>query len=263
MTATALNPPVEQEPLMTSTQLPVTSQTREFGSPADGPLRLGAATGLLGLVVYAVADSMHGGHDPAHLQVTLPAYAANDSWLAVHLAQLAGIAMLTILIVTLARSLVPERPDASMARLGIGAAQITFAVYAVNQAVDGVAIKFLADSYVAAPPADKADVLLVAEAVRHIEIGLTSFFQVGLGMTLAMVGLAVRSSARYPSWLGWTAVVDGLGWVVVGILVAIRGFDVAISVPSVIVSNLLALWILGVVLLMWRAAGRQGEPGER
>ena len=43
---------------------------------------------------------------------------------------------------------------------------------AVSQAVDGIAIKLVAEDWVNAPAAEKEVAFRVAEAVRHIEIGL-------------------------------------------------------------------------------------------
>jgi hypothetical protein len=75
-------------------------------------------------------------------------------------------------------------------------AVVATALYAVNQAVDGIAIKFVADEWVSAPAAENADALRVAEAVRHIEIGLSSFAELTLGAALLLYGLADRAE-RY------------------------------------------------------------------
>ena len=237
--------------------------TRVAGQPTFAPdstlLRLGATGAVLGIVLFFVATALHPGHNPANLQATLPEYAASSGWLAVHVGQFAGIALAMGGLVALSRSLVPDRPlSAALARLGLVAALVAVAVYAVNQAVDGVAIKSVADAYTAAAPADKTTALLVAQAVRHVELGLTSFFELNLGVALVLFGLAVGRSTAYPAWLGWVATVDGIGWVAVAVLLASRGFGVSLSALAMTVTYLLALWLVALAVLLWRRATRPG-----
>jgi hypothetical protein len=228
-------------------------------------LRPGAAAGVLGVAVFFVATALHGGHDPGDLQAVLPEYAAKRGWLAVHLGQFAGVALMTGALVVLAHSLLADRPaSAALARLGAGAAAVALAVYAATQAVDGVAIRFVADAWVDAAAPDKPGALLVAQAVRHVELGLTSLFELTLGVALVLLGLAVagsgsasRSPGRtWPAWLGWAAVALGVGWAAVAVALAAGGFDVAVSVPAMVVTYLLGLWVLAVAAVLWRRAGR-------
>lgn len=220
-------------------------------------LRLAAAAGPLGVVTYFVATAFHPGHDPGNLKAVMPEYAADANWLAVHLAQFAGIALSAVALVTLASSLTRGRGrSAALARLGFVAAVVALAVYAVNQAVDGVGVKFVADSYVGASPADKPGALLVADAIRHLEIGTTSFFELDLGVTLVLLGLAISWSATYPTWLGCVAIADGIGWIAVALLLASRGFDVSVSALAMAVTYVVGLWIVALAILLWRSARR-------
>jgi hypothetical protein len=49
---------------------------------------------------------------------------------------------------------------------------------AVLQAVDGIALKMAVDSWVAAPPEEKAIIFRVAEGIRLIEYGTNSIFHI-------------------------------------------------------------------------------------
>jgi hypothetical protein len=133
-------------------------------------------------------------------------------------------------------------------------AVVATALYAVNLAVDGIAIKFVADEWVSAPAAENADALRVAEAVRHIEIGLSSFAELTLGAALLLYGLATALSDIYAKWLGWTAVAVGSGWILLGLLVAHDGFTQVTLTMSV--SVLLALWVVVLAVFLWRKAGK-------
>lgn len=231
-------------------------------SASDGTLpRLGAVVGPLGVVSYFVATAFHPGHDPGNLEAVLPEYAADAQWLAVHLAQFAGIALAAVALIALASSLMHGRGrGAALARLGLLAAVVALAVYAVNQAVDGVGIKFVADSYVGASPTARPGALLVADAIRHLEVGTTTFFELNLGVTLVLLGLAIGWSQTYPTWLGWVAIADGIGWIAVALLLGARGFDVSVSPLAMAVTYVVGLWIVALAVLLWRSAGpRTGD----
>ena len=215
-------------------------------------LRIGAVSAIVGVVTLFVAGHFHGGHDPANLGTVLPEYAANANWEVVHIGQFLGFALVLVVLVALQHSIAEGR-GAALARLGYVTAAVATALYAVNQAVDGVAVKFVADEWVSAPAAEKADALRVAEAVRHIEIGLSSFVELMLGAALLLYGLAIAFSDVYPKWLGWAAAAVGVGWIVLGLLVAHNGFT---QVPlTMLVSALLSLWVVVLAVFLWRKAG--------
>lgn len=233
------------------------SDRPEAGAPggSDRALaRLGAITAPVGIVTFVLATALHPGHDPGNLAVVLPEYAADTHWLAIHLIQFFGMALATIGLVGLSSSISQEQGRSAVpARLGGGAAVVALAVYAVNQAVDGVAIKFVADRYLTATPADEPGVLLLADTVRHLEIGTTSVSQLALGVALVLSGLAIGWSPRYPSWLGWAAALIGTGSVTLAVLLASRGFGVSVSPFAMTVTYLLGLWILLLSVPLWRA----------
>ena len=216
-------------------------------------LRIGAVSAALGVIILFVAEAFHGGHDPADLEATLPEYAANANWEAVHVGQFLGYALVLIGLVALHRS-IAEGHGAALALLGYVTAIVATATYAVNQAVDGVAVKFVADEWVGAPAVEKADAFRVAQAVRYIEIGLTSFAELTFGTALLLYGLAIALSDVYPKWVGWAAVAVGVGWIMLGLLVAHNGFtQVALGL---LVSTLMALWVLVLAVFLWRKAGK-------
>lgn len=175
------------------------------GAPQQVLLRIGAVASVLGIVVLFVAEAFHGGHEPGNLPATLPVYAANSLWEIVHIGQFLGYLLLLVGLIALGRS-IGDGAGAAVARLGFVVAVVAVAIFGVNQAVDGVAIKFVAEQWVDAPAAQKADAFHLANAVRHIEIGLTSFSQLTLGLALLLTGLATalaeptRGSSDGPAW---------------------------------------------------------------
>ncbi len=223
-------------------------------------LRIGAVSAIVGVITLFVAEAFHGGHDPADFQAVLPEYAANANWEVVHIGQFLGYVLVLVGLVALYHS-ISEGRGAALARLGYVTAVVATAIYAVNQGVDGVAVKFVADEWVGAPAEEKADALRVAEAVRHIEIGLTSFVEVTWGAALLLYGVAIALSDAYPGWLGWAAVAVGIGWIVLGLLVAHNGFTQVTL--NMLLSALLGLWLLVLAVFLWRKAGKTANKSLR
>src|SRR5215216_1214852 len=151
-------------------------------------LRIGAVSAMLGIITIFVANAFHGGNHPDDLEIVLPQYAVNANWEVVHIGQFLGYTLVFVALVALYRSIAEGR-GAELARLGYVTAILATAIFAVNQAVDGVAVKYdVADEWVSASAAEKATALRVAEAVRHIEIGFSSFAELTLGAAHLLYG---------------------------------------------------------------------------
>ena len=216
-------------------------------------LRIGAVSIILGVIISGVSGAFHGGHQPHDLVVTLPQYATNANWIVVHLGQFLGQLLVVGGLVGLYRS-ITLGPGAALAQLGFVAAVVAISVYAANQAVDGIAIKFVAKEWVNAPAEEKEVAFRVAEAVRHIEIGLTSLTVLILGVAFILYGVAIELSRVYPRWLGWLTVLGGGLWVVVSIFYAYRGFSPLAITINQAAGYVLLVWALALAVLMWRRA---------
>src|SRR2546423_1435705 len=127
-------------------------------------LRVGAVSIVLGTLAGLVVSAFHGGSEPGDLAATLPVYAANRSRGLVHLGQFLCDLLLLVGLVALYQS-INEGLAATVARLGIIVAVVAEGVYAANQAVDGIAIQFVAQQWVSAPPAEQAVAFRIADAV--------------------------------------------------------------------------------------------------
>lgn len=138
-------------------------------------LRAGAALAAIGVVVTVVASRFHGGTDPADLQAVLPQYAASPNWKAVHLGQFVGFLFIICSLIILLRHL-KDNSDSGFALLSMLIATVSAATFAANHTVDGVAIRYVAENWVNAPPEGKAAAMNMAQAVRHIEQGLSALF---------------------------------------------------------------------------------------
>ena len=197
---------------------------------------------------------------PNDLPAALAEYAASVHWIGIHLGQFVGIAAAGMSLVALAATFERGRAGA-WSRVGQAGAVVSIAVYAGVQAVDGVANHAMAHRWAAAHGDARALVYESAFAVREIEIGLTSFFSLVFGSTLAVFGLAMLLGTLYPAWLGAAGVLGGLGTIAVGVEQAFSGFsDVALTM-FMVVGPVDLVWTIVTGILMWRLARQLAPDG--
>jgi hypothetical protein len=182
-------------------------------------------------------------------------YAANRHWVASHLMQLFGVTLMVGALVLLGR-LLAVGPAQAVATVGTAGAIASLAVAAALQAVDGVALKAMVDTWAAASEGGKAGLFHAALAVRQIEIGLASMTSLLFGLTTSLFGTALLIDRRFPRWLGGLAIAGGVPTAIAGVVVAHAGFSelaMALSIPS---GSLLLLTMIGLAAHAWRTPSR-------
>ncbi|MGH2372348.1 MAG: hypothetical protein ACRDIC_02565 [bacterium] len=134
--------------------------------------KTGAIAAIAGALLLLVGTFLHPlGADPNDPVAAFTEYAADRFWVASHLMQLIGVILMVFALVVLSR-VMSSGDDSLWPHIGVVGAGASLAVAAALQAVDGVALKVMVDSWAAAPAAEK-DVLFYATfGVRQIEIGL-------------------------------------------------------------------------------------------
>ena len=213
--------------------------------------RISAACAFIGCILLGLGTSMHPMHaDPNDAPAAFAEYAADGNWVASHLLQFAGAALLVAFMLLLTRQL--RGSMAVLQPLASGGAIASLAVAAALQAVDGVALKAAVDGWAAAPAAEKAAAFSAAFAVRQIEIGLASLLSILFGATAALYGLLLYGDGRYPTWIGGVAVASGIGVAAGGIAIAYGGFSPTVMNIQMPGSLLLLTWIVGLAAILWR-----------
>jgi hypothetical protein len=228
------------------------------GPPASAEralLRIGAVTAVLGMVVQVVMDLLHpSGADPNDSAAAFAEYARSGDWAYVHLGQFLGTLLIVLTLVALSRPL-SRQPGIAGALASVGAvtAVLVAAVFAVQMAVDGVALKGAIDAWAGATSAaERATAFQVADGIRWVEKALSSFFHLTNGLTLLALGLSVALGDRYRSWLGWVGALAGVGFLAGSVTVARTGFSAEadrILLPALLLS---AVFVLGAAWSMWR-----------
>jgi len=216
------------------------------------PSKIAAICAITGSALLFVGTYLHPlGADPNDAVAAFTEYAADRLWVASHLTQLGGITLMTTALLFLTQ-LLEEGNGKAWARIASGGAIAGLAMAAALQAVDGIALKVMVNTWSAALAEQKDVVFHATFAVRQIEIGLASMLSLVLGLTVSVYGVALLADRMYPKWLAGLAIIGGVPTIVAGVVMAYTGFSdlaMTINMPA---SVILLLWMLSLGILMWR-----------
>ena len=217
--------------------------------------RIGSIAGIVGALLAMVGNLLHPATPIGDPQGVARTIAQSEIWVPVHLVIVVGLILMLGALVAISRS-VEGGVAGALAQLGYVAAVAGVTVGVVLVIVDGVAAKHLADAWEAAPPGEAAAALRVVLAEEAINFALASLFNILFaGVTFILLGLAVAWSGEYPGWLGWIAVVAGVGSVPVGLVQAYTGESIGFTkIATIIFPTIITLWVVVMSVLLWRKA---------
>lgn len=217
-------------------------------------LRPAATLLAVGLISYVVMGLLHTGGPANHHEAVFGAYAHSADWTAVHLGQFASMASIIAGLLVLYVALDLRAGAAAwLARLGAVCAAVALGLYAVLQAVDGVALKHAVDAWVSAPDTERAARFASAEAIRWLEWGTRSYQCLVLGLALILLGVAVTLTAMLPRVIGGLMILSGVSYLVQGWVLGFEGFSDH-NTTAILASYVLLLsWIAGLTVVAWRA----------
>jgi hypothetical protein len=218
-------------------------------------LRVGSIAFLVGMIIVIVSTTIHpSSEDPANHRLVFAEYASDDSWIVVHIGQLAGVIMVFVGgFVALCRLLVQSESSMAiiLAWIGLALAIMTASTFVVLQAVDGIALKMAVDSWTAAPSEEKAITFRVTEGIRFIEYGTNSIFRILQGTLAIVFSVAIVKSKILSKWIGGAGVVIGAVTIYAGVEVAYLGFG---GLTTIIGISMIIYFIWVGILggFMWR-----------
>ena len=222
-------------------------------------LTVGLVAAVVGIVVEVAMGFLHPSHaQPNDSAAAFEEYSRSQDWAYVHIGQFAGTLLVVIALIAIARTLSGQGGMAgATAVVGAVTGVLIGAVFAVQMAVDGVALKGTVDAWAHASTAtDRSMAFLVADGVRWVEKALSSFFHLLNGTTLLALGLSILIGGAARRWLGWVGVVAGIGFLVGGVIPSQTGFSPDASrvlTPALVLS---AVFLIGTAVSLRRAARR-------
>ena len=214
-------------------------------------LRLSAILLLIGIVLSDIFQYLHPGGGPTYDE-TFANYARSSDWAAIHLAQFMGEAILLagLLVLFFALNLT-ERAPRWLGFFGAISAGVALALAGVLYAIDGVALKQAVDAWATAPAAEQMSRLSSAEAIRWLEWGTNSYWNLMQGFALLLFAVVIVWTARVPRIIGFLMGLSGLAFFLVSWLVGTEGFTSATTLPNYAAYTflfVLAIWLLIVAL---------------
>jgi len=216
--------------------------------------RIGAVAAICGTLVLTVGTALHPmAADPADLQAAFAEYARDPYWVASHLAQFAGVALVGVGLLALTQRLLAG-PAAAWGWIGALGTVASVTLAAVLQAVDGVALKVMATRWLAAGGAAEGPAFAATVAVRQIEIGLAGLLSIVFGSTLLVYGGAMLGSRAGPRTLAVLGLACGAGTLAAGVVAAHDGFSELNMLLTSVTGPLSAVWTVLVGVWLWRTA---------
>jgi hypothetical protein len=210
--------------------------------------RVGPWCGILGAILLFAGTWLHPMNaDPNAASAAFTEYAASHYWIAIHLMQLAGVALIAAALLILAQKMTAGAAI-ELAYLGAAGAVASLAAAAALQAVDGVALKAMVDNWASAAEADKRALFYAAFGVRQIEIGLAAITSMLFGFTASIYGIAMLVDGRYPKAFSILAIAGGAATILAGVAIAYTGFSALAMNLNLSASAILLLWIAGLGL---------------
>ena len=220
--------------------------------------RIGAVSLIVGFVLTIVHVALlvvdAPLSDPGDTEAFIQSIVDSSFWAGIHLLVLVPLLLGVGGLLALYRSITGE-PGTALAQLGFAAALMGGAITSVSVAIlGGGAMKELADAWAA--EADKEVPFAVAEAAVLVSFDIGSWGNlVFYGVAPILYGLAIALTGLYPKWLGWVAVVGGVGGVLIQIVQFSQGVSQVTSSVYVAFFLVVTLWLLVMGVLMWRKAG--------
>jgi hypothetical protein len=219
-------------------------------------LRVSATLLFLGLLLTIVVGYFHPDHTSANDHVaTFTEYAESNIWIAVHLGQFVAMVVVIAGLLMLYSS---YKFGSGLAvwvnRASAVSGAIALTLYAVLQAVDGVALKHAVDAWLQAPEAEKAIRFAAAETVRWLEWAVRSYQSYMLGLTFLLFALViVMPGRRIPKPIGILMALTGVAYGIQGWIIGSQGFSSNNAVPTLAGYVSWIAWSIWFLVFAWRA----------
>jgi hypothetical protein len=221
-------------------------------TPHPGWLRTGAMCALIGGVAYLALSIAHGNQPSTNGEAALRFVANRPAWQAIYLGLLICVLLWPVAFSAFASSIKRE-PASLLGWLAVVSTLVGGALFSVDAALNGLALKTVADDWTSSP---SASLLQIGDTmVRLAYATFSAYLMLLLGLPFILAGLAMVTSRIYPAWLGWVGVAAGAGAFISG---ATRFLGAHGVVPDTVLFGVFVLigqlWLVALGLLLWRRA---------
>jgi Domain of unknown function (DUF4386) len=219
-------------------------------------MRIGAVGAIVGGVLAGAGNLVHPMTPRDDDAGVAHVIAHSDAWTAIHLVIIIGVMGMLVGLIGLRHALPTSGFVGAMTRYGVVAAIIGTVFGIATVILDGVTAKQLAEAWLAAPSDLRPIALQIVAANEMTNFALAGMFNVTFaGLPFIAFGLAVARSTTFPRWLGWVALVAGLGSSLAGVFQALSGQPTTVSlILTIIGPSVIVLWMITLGVLMARAS---------
>ena len=200
--------------------------------PVFGFLHPGNDLGEISEVIRTIADSNGGFWEIEHIFVTVLFWALMIGIVGVY-------------------SSISSEGAAPWVRLGFYGLIVGTIIRTVFLALDGVGLAAVAALWERAAGADKVTIFVAFSSLWSLLDGLRSLTDIIYGLGLVFLGVGISLSTFYSKRFGWTIIILGGAWAIVGLVIGIAGMSAALEIPFGIVFILTIVWhlVLGIVII--------------
>lgn len=233
--------------------------TRRLSSEEAWGFRIGAGGAVVGSLLAGVGNLLHPATPLEQSEGVARVIAESAAWVPIHLIIVTGLILMFAGLVAITRSIKGGLAGA-LAHFGYLAAIGGITVGVLLVMLDGVAGKHLADIWATAPQEERAAALRLVLAAESLNFAIAAIFNILFaGVTYILLGLAAAFSRVYPRWLGWIAVVMGLGCIVAGTIQAFSGEPTLVTkILTIVFPTVITLWTALLGVLLWRKVSSLG-----
>lgn len=215
--------------------------------------KAGSLSAVIGVILLFFGTFLHPMEaDPNAPAAAFAEYAADHHWVASHLLQLVGVTAMVVALLLFAGHL-QAAGHRHFPRVAAAGAIASLTLAAALQAVDGVALKAMVDTWSAAPAEQKNSLFQATYAVRQIEIGLASMFCLAMGFTATVLGVGLLVSRGTSRGFALLAIAGGIPTAGAGVVMAYGGFSELAMLINMPANLLLLAWMLWLGVKLWRA----------
>ena len=225
-------------------------------------LRWGGAAAMAGAVLGLVGNLMHPrASDVDSSLEELQLVADSDIWMLDHYLISWSLGLVGVGLICIALSNATE-PGRSWGRIAFGFAVGSVTIALISIAVDGRALKEVADAWAESP--DDPALIAAGDAVAQMSLSLFNALIATLfGVTPVVFGITGLAGKRSPSWLSYLVLVSGVVGLISSSMIYLAGpSDLAINYLFTLASVGVTVWAFVSGWLLWRGeyGGVANEP---